>query len=342
MLVTCPQCRFSRELPEDKIPARAQVATCPKCKHKFRFRDLPPEEAETAPAAPAEDVPTAEAPETPPPAAPAEDDIWERLGSIQPEQAEPQPGQTPDDPFAADPERPEVDVPFERLDQFGFFPGITQTIRRAMFSPQLFFQAMPQRGLGKPLTFAVLLGQFQIFFQLLWSMTGLLGEKPEVAPGTMGFGLVMALVLAPLFLSVFLFLETAVFHFCLILFRSANKGFEGTFRVMAYSNAPWSSPSFPSPARSWPISGGWGSRSSARGTCTAPASGAYSGPSPCSWSSWAASWASCTTRPRPFHRRENERPDLPPRMAAQALARLADLAQTREGGPPAQDSRPDP
>lgn len=238
MLVTCPQCRFSRELPEDKIPARAQVATCPKCKHKFRFRDLPPEEAETAPAAPAEDVPTAEAPETPPPAAPAEDDIWERLGSIQPEQAEPQPGQTPDDPFAADPERPEVDVPFERLDQFGFFPGITQTIRRAMFSPQLFFQAMPQRGLGKPLTFAVLLGQFQIFFQLLWSMTGLLGEKPEVAPGTMGFGLVMALVLAPLFLSVFLFLETAVFHFCLILFRSANKGFEGTFRVMAYSNAP--------------------------------------------------------------------------------------------------------
>ncbi|MCM0753681.1 zinc-ribbon domain-containing protein [Desulfovibrio aminophilus] len=243
MLVTCPKCQFSRELPEDKIPARAQVATCPKCKHKFRFRELPPEGADAASvaAAPADAAPTAESAETPPPAPPAppaEEDIWERLGSIQPEQTEPQPGPAADDPFAADPERPEVEAPFERLDQYGFFPGITQTLRRVLFSPQLFFQAMPLRGMGKPLTFAVLLGQFQIFFQILWSMTGIMGDKPEVAPGTLGIGMVVALVLAPLFLSVFLFLESALFHFCLILFRAANKGFEGTFRVMAYSNAP--------------------------------------------------------------------------------------------------------
>ena len=139
MLVTCPQCQFARELPEDKIPARAQVATCPKCKHKFRFRELPPEEA-----APDQEIPA------PPPPAPdqllPEGDIWDRLGAAAPEE---RPGQAPaDNPFAADPDQPQVDVPFERLDQFGFFPGLYQTLRRILFNPQLFFEAMPLRGLG--------------------------------------------------------------------------------------------------------------------------------------------------------------------------------------------------
>ena len=229
MLVTCPQCQFARELPEDKIPARAQVATCPKCKHKFRFRELPPEEA-----APDQEIPA------PPPPAPdqllPEGDIWDRLGAAAPEE---RPGQAPaDNPFAADPDQPQVDVPFERLDQFGFFPGLYQTLRRILFNPQLFFEAMPLRGLGRPLAFAVLLGEFQIVFQLLWSMTGALGESPETAQYGLGLALAAAVVLGPLFLSVFLFLETAIFHFCLILFRSGSKGFEGTFRVLAYSNAP--------------------------------------------------------------------------------------------------------
>ncbi|WP_432735636.1 zinc-ribbon domain-containing protein [Maridesulfovibrio sp. FT414] len=50
MKVTCPECNFSSEIPEDKIPANAQLATCPKCGIKFQFRELPPvEEQDTAP-----------------------------------------------------------------------------------------------------------------------------------------------------------------------------------------------------------------------------------------------------------------------------------------------------
>lgn len=40
MKVVCPQCNFSSEIPEDKIPENAQLATCPKCQHRFRFRFL--------------------------------------------------------------------------------------------------------------------------------------------------------------------------------------------------------------------------------------------------------------------------------------------------------------
>lgn len=49
MRILCPLCAFVREVDETKIPPRAQMATCPKCQHKFRFRvvdDLEPEEAE--------------------------------------------------------------------------------------------------------------------------------------------------------------------------------------------------------------------------------------------------------------------------------------------------------
>lgn len=45
MRILCPLCGFAREIDENKVPPRAQMATCPKCSHKFRFRvvdDLEP------------------------------------------------------------------------------------------------------------------------------------------------------------------------------------------------------------------------------------------------------------------------------------------------------------
>lgn len=40
MIIRCPQCEHSRNVNESKIPATAELATCPKCKHRFRFRAL--------------------------------------------------------------------------------------------------------------------------------------------------------------------------------------------------------------------------------------------------------------------------------------------------------------
>jgi hypothetical protein len=40
MKVICPQCNFSQEIPDDKIPDNARLATCPKCQNKFYFREL--------------------------------------------------------------------------------------------------------------------------------------------------------------------------------------------------------------------------------------------------------------------------------------------------------------
>lgn len=40
MIIRCPQCEHSRSITENKIPSTAELATCPKCKHRFRFRTL--------------------------------------------------------------------------------------------------------------------------------------------------------------------------------------------------------------------------------------------------------------------------------------------------------------
>ena len=36
MKIVCPQCDFTREVPDDRLPAAAVIATCPHCQHRFR------------------------------------------------------------------------------------------------------------------------------------------------------------------------------------------------------------------------------------------------------------------------------------------------------------------
>ena len=37
MNITCPRCGFSRQVPANRLPARAVIATCPQCSCRFRF-----------------------------------------------------------------------------------------------------------------------------------------------------------------------------------------------------------------------------------------------------------------------------------------------------------------
>ena len=46
MRITCPQCGFFREVPDSKAPVTPTMATCPKCRHRFRFRPQPTSAAE--------------------------------------------------------------------------------------------------------------------------------------------------------------------------------------------------------------------------------------------------------------------------------------------------------
>ena len=257
MEIICPNCSFTREVADEKIPSSSVFATCPKCKHRFRFKDLeftieePPEPTDSAPQEPvgsSQEKPAGpmdaeliftEAQTDGPMGPPLEDGPGpdgERTEGAYGFQAEDRFGPGPD----VEP------PPWEKLDEYGFFSGLTQTIKRAMLHPIRFFSSMAVGlGLAKPLIFYLLVGEFQAACQMLWQMLGVSammtmtgGREAVDMGGMMSVGPITILILYPVLLAVGLFFSTAVSHVLLMLFRAASAGFEGTFRAMAYSAAP--------------------------------------------------------------------------------------------------------
>ena len=298
MEIICPQCQFSRQVDESKIPPTAQVATCPKCQAKFKFRDvsneefslepdLPdavaetktpesvePPEAQTPPATrptSAEPEGDREASDFPKISAPGEDsrdELWNKLDRMAPPEQRESADEKPDaekrpipgwngefndefpDPMhgserddAAQTANPQVPPPFEQLDRYGFFPGLFMTIKLVLTSPRLFFGVMPVGGgLAKPLTFTILVALVQSFAQFLWGTAGLTAamDGPEASLGGMtgAAAAFMMLLLLPAVVAGGQFLVTGIYHVILSMMGAADQGFEGTFRALAYSNAP--------------------------------------------------------------------------------------------------------
>jgi len=254
MKIICPECSFSREIPDHKIPARTRVATCPKCGHRFQFRDIaePADTPEPSTEAPKSTVPGTQESEdistspTPPRQEPAED-IWDSLSAMQPSSShspkDTSPLSAPKDPTDSLPSA--ENVPWENLDRFGFFPGFFETIKRVMLHPIRFFSGlMFEPGIGKPLIFYLLIAEVQALAQFFWQMSGvvpMMTNTPggsQVGLGMMGMGSAFILIMYPLILTVMLFIMVGVNHLCLLLFKAADRGFSGTFRAVTYGSAP--------------------------------------------------------------------------------------------------------
>lgn len=243
MNITCPNCGFSRHVDEASLPQRAVMATCPKCKHRFKFREIPvssrprPEE----PVEPAEHrvdrpVPVAAEPIEPPsppkePAeAPRDEDLWKELEALDEEDV-------PERPAPEDPIVPRL--PAWEQATAGYPRAFIQTFLDMVSNPKLFFQAMPVgQGLVKPLLFFLIITQFVAVTQSIWQLMGIL--PPSALTENLGHSTqaALALILYPFEATFFLILDTIINHLLLRLFKADTKGFEGTFRAEAYSTAP--------------------------------------------------------------------------------------------------------
>ena len=306
MRIICPNCQFSREVDETKIPSGSKLATCPKCQTKFQFRGRieefgfdeeahegredsiveamtdPRDRVGSTPISPPvmephpddftdlNDEPKLDGPDTgfddepEPPDTDMQhitgpddqDEIWDRLGVMTPPQ-EKKHQRPPSSSYSAFPDEPEestgevyIEPPFERLDKYGFFGGILETLRRVLFAPNLFFEVMPLGGgLGRPLAFALLMGAIQLVVQSMWEIIGV--TQPAAVEGMEMAGgwtsLVFGLIAFPLFATVVMFVASGFYHLLLMLMGSAKGGFEATFRAGAYANAPIVLGLFPMP-----------------------------------------------------------------------------------------------
>ncbi|RLA86732.1 MAG: hypothetical protein DRG40_02195 [Deltaproteobacteria bacterium] len=128
---------------------------------------------------------------------------------------------------------------WEQIGEKGVLRGIFQTIKEVLFSPTRFFRQMPvEKGIQMPLLFGVIMGTFGGLMPLWWNF--LLSARMMGIRGLFSstFFILYALLL-PIFTAITIFVASGVNHACLMLVKGNKRGFEATFRVIAYSEAAY-------------------------------------------------------------------------------------------------------
>lgn len=231
MKIQCPQCDFSREVNEEKIPDKASLATCPKCGHKFYFRE--PETAFDL-----KDQVDGEEEQ----AEQEEPDIWSSLESLDADESRQR--QTGfEQAGEGRVQQPESSVPWENLQAHGLVQAFYETIKKIMLSPVLFFDSMPLGpNFTQPLIFYLLVAEIQVLARFFWGLAGVTPqmESGDGLPGLgmFGTGSVLILFLYPVLMALMLFFASGLNHICLTAVKSGKGGFLGTFKVVSYANAP--------------------------------------------------------------------------------------------------------
>ncbi|KPK37194.1 MAG: hypothetical protein AMJ65_15175 [Phycisphaerae bacterium SG8_4] len=135
-------------------------------------------------------------------------------------------------------------IPWEAWKQFGFFTALWLTWNDSVFRPVSFFRRMPPRsGIGPALGYTVLITVVGFFFSMYWgSVEGALSGSGDEGVlftlagnlATLLFGLAFMI---PLYVGV-LFVTVAIVHVGFAVVGAGRRGYEATFRAVAYSSGP--------------------------------------------------------------------------------------------------------
>jgi predicted Zn finger-like uncharacterized protein len=256
MRITCPECDFSQEIREDKIPSSAVNARCPQCHARFKFRELP-DAGENAPAAGAPmsttdwtTQPIKEEFLSRPAAAPhvAADTDNERHSDRQSETAEEYAArrraaaQAYQDASRTGTPTIEWEANLRTAPVSAFFKTLAQIIVR----PKQFFSLVPySEQLAAPIVFAIIMCIVRTVMLVLAmnnQMAAIMEHDPAAAE------MVNQLQAIPTTLYVFVsvlvfFFENAIFtivcHLSLRALSPQAANLRVTLRVVAYATAAW-------------------------------------------------------------------------------------------------------
>jgi len=232
MLIRCPQCGFARELDASQVPDSAVMATCPECRHRFRFR--------------AKRMDAADDPLPPGAITPAGDQ-----------------GASADHPFRPDPqiqagsgteERHSLftggssDLAWETAPLSRMPVALYQTILQVLFAAPAFFTRVGASAapLSRPAVFYVLIGTLQSVVQHFWLLARLNElaslQDPKIQATldtlTQNLSLPMVLISMPPMLLILLLFYAGLFNLMIRLVQPDRANFSTTLRVVAYSAAP--------------------------------------------------------------------------------------------------------
>ena len=133
--------------------------------------------------------------------------------------------------------------PWERRSELGVWKGLYETFKGVLFSPGKVFSTMTHNGgIKEPLAFGLLLGSLGAMFGFFWEFLivreSLISKWPSLF-GQFNLGLVflIIMILTPLFVMLGMFVVSGVLHVCLLITGGGRNGFEGTFRIVAFSQS---------------------------------------------------------------------------------------------------------
>ena len=133
-------------------------------------------------------------------------------------------------------------LPWDHRQERGFWNAFVETLLIVLTKPDPAFRAMKvEGGLAEPLIYALigagLGGIVSLLFSFGLQSLGLFtGQRNAlVVMAGMGVGSILFIVLVPVFIVIGLFIGSAIIHLCLMIVGGANKSFEATFRVIAFS-----------------------------------------------------------------------------------------------------------
>ena len=172
MIIRCPHCDYTREMPDERIPEGVVTAHCPGCGKSFPFSRTDNAGNDAQPEQPA-----------------APDAVQDSMDAVQPEHpAEPeQPGQNKrEDSFEGrawqdrprygrqqeeQPENsPEIN-PWAACTSFGEMPqALYLTCLRVMLSARIFFSSLRPGPFTRAFVFFIAIGLFQVLVEQLWTV----------------------------------------------------------------------------------------------------------------------------------------------------------------------------
>ena len=276
MKITCPACSFTRDVDEGKLPPAAAIATCPRCRERFRFRESAAAVQGASPAQPASTPESGEHPASddgalppgaviPPhtrdlsdeelfsqardsglsrsPAAPPADEEEDGQGRRQAAEAYRRMAELP--PL---PDMHELPNPWE-YPHDGYPAAFYQTAVRVLFAAPRFFAGLaPQKRLARALSFYLIVGLIQIFAEQFWLavFAKILAPRAESDPQlayiftalSREMSLPLFVLVRTALISLELFLAAMLYHMMFRIIVPAKANFSLIFQVVAYASAP--------------------------------------------------------------------------------------------------------
>ena len=136
-----------------------------------------------------------------------------------------------------------IESPWENREKIGNRQAIFETFKYVLFSPRYFFSGITySKGITEPFAYGLLFGSIGSMFGFFWqflvesmSFQSYGSVFPfQISQNALSPSLI---IMAPLICILIMFITGITAHLCLMAVGGGGNGFEGTFRVVAFSQS---------------------------------------------------------------------------------------------------------